>query len=365
MNKETEKRILSNALSEIDLRYVEEADRFVAPANQQTARRPWALRLLPVACVCAIIAIGALIVPILKSGNLTTPPATEQQTVGAVAYSGEYPWRNAQSLMGFGSSEKKEAEAVQTAIERITDGKYASYRAGHVIDETYVGEKLGEVTVQSYWYHVWQQQETDTVYIEAEVYAIDRVSPDAAICVRYLEKGVANTTTHYYIYTNPAWEGASWQSFCTSFDLASHLSPSIAQASVFTRSESGEELCARYSVREEDCAQIRALLLSLTGERKALYTADELEAYIAGSREQGQLFLTAYTVANPLFAVQIFDNGYLLLVREGEAMLFEIGWESAQSLLLCLKQAPIVSVTPSNDATVQTRVETSAAFRPA
>ena len=353
------KALLSDALSQIDLCYVEEAAEASVKKNVPISRQ-FFTRVLPAACLCILIAIGVFHIPLGDRGTDTTP--TLPQTQGAdIPQEDEnsyteievvFPWKDAQYLMGFDSGNKGEmSAAVEIAVEKITEGKYAAYEAGQVIDASLVGERLDTVTVKTYWYFVPQKAERDVTYIGGEVYAIKDVSPDAAVCVRYTEKGVANTTTHYYIYSNPAWQGESLEKFYTAFDLEEYLVMTQSVAYLFTRDtlESGNgELRTRISMTEAERAEIRAMLLSLTGERKSVTNAEELDAYIADSMEQAQLIVRANTVWNRYFAIQVFDNGYLMIVQgTGAPMLFEIGEDASTELLFLMKQAEIVEAEQS------------------
>lgn len=361
MKDQERKALLSDALSEINERYLEEAAEMLVRKQTEHPRAIW-LKRLSAACLCVLIAIGVFHIPLRDRGADTTP--TLPQTQGGEIVQGNedsytemeiiFPWRDAQYLMGFGDTNGQEmSAAVEIAVEKITEGKYASYEAGHVIDAFCVGARLDTVTVKTYWYFVPQKTERDVTYIGGEVYEIKDVSPDAAVCVRYTEKGVANTTTHYYIYTNPMWRGASLEEFYAAFDLEEYLSMTQSVAYVFSRDVSEDrangEIRTKFSLTEAERAQIRTKLLSLTGERKNVANVQELDSYIKESTEQAQLIVRAYTVWNRYFAIQVFDNGYLMVVQGGGApMLFEIGKEKAAEILSLIKQAEIVEAEQSN-----------------
>lgn len=360
MKNEAKKHLLSKALSAIDLRYIEEAEREITSVERNSVAFPWRRRLLPIACACLIIVVGIFFIPHPISNDSTNQTTTGNEEI--IQNIEDQSWRNASYLMGFqgiGSSMNEATSPIQIAVEKIADGIYASYEAGYTIDASYVGEFLERVTVKSYWYYIPQKLEKDTVYVSADIYSINGVSPSAAVCVRYLEKGVANTTEHYYIFNHPTWAGTSLEEFYADFNLSMHLSDRIAQACLFTRAEDGQEHRARLSLSDSDIIVLRALLLSLTGDRKTVMNANEMDFYIADSHEQGQLFLTAYTVAHPLFVVQIFDHGYLMVVREGEMMLFEIGEENAKQILQLLKQASILPTNNIDDSINEIYEETS------
>ena len=359
------KVLLSNALGSIDLAYVEEAAEPcpVAKTNARPKRLPqWSIRLLPVACLFLIVAIalptlewlggdrditcypgtdkigenlqGVTVHPASGENAPMTLPSTNPSHLD-VCYGVGFPLGESEFLMGYEPSHtiSTEGALVKVAVEEITAPKYAAYRAGHVLDEGYVGERLDQVEVKTYWRNMLTNDESDVTYVKAEVYAIEKVETDAAVCVRYLEEGVANTTVHYYIYTNSQWSGNSLEELVEDFDLHTHMGMNFLQAALFLRDEDGSEEKTRLSFTQTDTEEILQMIYPLRGDAKPLKNVEELDGYIADAKRQGQLFFRAYSMGNHFHVAQVFDNGYLMLLREGNVYLFEIGEESAKQIL--------------------------------
>lgn len=87
---------------------------------------------------------------------------------------------------------------------RISEGSYKDYVEVRVCEEKYVGELLGSVTVEAGWQNGEGQYVSEVEHLRAQVYALKAYSPQAAICLKFIDKGDALTTEHYYVYRNPA-----------------------------------------------------------------------------------------------------------------------------------------------------------------
>jgi hypothetical protein len=91
----------------------------------------------------------------------------------------------------------------ESYVYSIDEGPFSSYMAGKVIDEAQIGEKLEAVSVTAGW-----RNNTDGTMLSQEtlrgaVYSIREVSTDVAVALKFLDKGDALTTTHYYVILNP------------------------------------------------------------------------------------------------------------------------------------------------------------------
>ncbi|MBE6763853.1 MAG: hypothetical protein E7553_05840 [Ruminococcaceae bacterium] len=84
----------------------------------------------------------------------------------------------------------------------VDNGAFSSYMNGKVINESKLGNKLDEVTVTAGWKATdgtWLSKE----YLRAELYSITGVASDVAVALKFLDKGEAITTSHYYVIMNP------------------------------------------------------------------------------------------------------------------------------------------------------------------
>ncbi len=87
-------------------------------------------------------------------------------------------------------------------VYRIQEGDFAPYVGGKVIAQDRIGEKLEAVTVSGGWITEEGQEPADEI-LAGEVYAIEGVAGEVAVALKFLDKGDALTTTHYYVILNP------------------------------------------------------------------------------------------------------------------------------------------------------------------
>lgn len=83
----------------------------------------------------------------------------------------------------------------------IDEGEFSAYIGGKVIDEEKVGSKIGDVAVTAGWKNDADEW-ISTEELNAEVYALNGISEDVAVALRFIDQGEAVTTTHYYVIMN-------------------------------------------------------------------------------------------------------------------------------------------------------------------
>ena len=91
----------------------------------------------------------------------------------------------------------------ESYVYSVDEGPFASYRAGKVIDGTCVGSKIGDVTLTAGWKRNGDETWLSREDLRTEVFAIESVGDDVAVALKFLDKGDALTTTHYYVIWNP------------------------------------------------------------------------------------------------------------------------------------------------------------------
>jgi hypothetical protein len=83
---------------------------------------------------------------------------------------------------------------------------------GKVIDESKIGVKIEDVTLTA----GWKNSEGEWIRVEhlrGELYLIEGISPETAVALKFLDKGEAVTTTHYYTILNPDADLSSMQEY--------------------------------------------------------------------------------------------------------------------------------------------------------
>lgn len=90
----------------------------------------------------------------------------------------------------------------ETYVYNVSDGKFSTYVSGKVISEDKIDYKIADVSVVAGWKNSFDEQLT-TETLRAEVYLIEGISKDVAVALKFIDKGDALTTTHYYVIMNP------------------------------------------------------------------------------------------------------------------------------------------------------------------
>ncbi len=86
---------------------------------------------------------------------------------------------------------------------QINEGAYSTFVGGKVIAEDKIGNKIADVNLTAGWKNDQGEWKSETETLRGEVYAINGVSNDVAVALKFIDKGEAVTTTHYYVIMNP------------------------------------------------------------------------------------------------------------------------------------------------------------------
>ena len=150
-------------------------DEYIAEAHREDRKRAplWIKWGSVAASLAAVILIGVLVMG--PFGNKDVP--TTEASLGETAFGTRY-------------------------VYRVQEGTFASYIGGKVIEEDRIGQKLEAVTVAGGWITEEGQEPTGEV-LRGEIYAITGVEETVAVALKFIDKGDALTTTHYYVILNP------------------------------------------------------------------------------------------------------------------------------------------------------------------
>ncbi|MBE6541008.1 MAG: hypothetical protein E7672_00970 [Ruminococcaceae bacterium] len=86
----------------------------------------------------------------------------------------------------------------------VDDGSFSTYVGGKVIPEDKIGNKIADVSVTAGWKNEAGKWTSITEKLHGEIYSITGISNDVAVALKFLDKGEAVTTTHYYVIMNPS-----------------------------------------------------------------------------------------------------------------------------------------------------------------
>ena len=127
------------------------------------------------ACFAILLAAAAITLPMILKGNDPFPPTDTE--IGEAVYEKGY-------------------------FYNVDDGIFSTYIGGKVIAEDKIGNMLSNVSVTA----GWKNNTGEWIYTEklqGEVYSINGISNDVAVALKFIDKGEAVTTTHYYVIMNP------------------------------------------------------------------------------------------------------------------------------------------------------------------
>ncbi|MBR4062981.1 MAG: hypothetical protein IKK01_07940 [Clostridia bacterium] len=126
-------------------------------------------------CFAILLAAAAITLPMMLKGDDPFPPTDTE--IGEAVYEKGY-------------------------FYNVDDGIFSTYIGGKVIAEDKIGNMLSNVSVTA----GWKNNTGEWIYTEklqGEVYSINGISNDVAVALKFIDKGEAVTTTHYYVIMNP------------------------------------------------------------------------------------------------------------------------------------------------------------------
>ncbi len=163
----------------------------------------------PVCCVC-IVAISGFVA--WQNGLFNNQPI---KTVDDSVNIGEKDWygpgeeetsANGNNIKpSENTSEGNDfCEIIQTEnyVYKIEEGQFSRYFGGKIIATDKIGSKIADVTLKAGWKNddgSWKSQEM----LRGEVFIINGVEENVAAALKFIDKGEAVTTIHYYVIMNP------------------------------------------------------------------------------------------------------------------------------------------------------------------
>ena len=222
---------IANAISHIDEELINNAVK-----TQKTAKKTvWIKWSSFAACFTILLIVAAVAVPtFFGDGNTTLPivsgdnttinnsestvPATNDNgtTTAPTVSQDTTHINNAEPTTSGGNDNttttpnndkttqpSHEAALSEAYFYNVSDGIFSNYIiCGKVISEDKIDSKIDDVSVSAGRKNndnEWLTTET----LRAEVYLISDISKDVAVALKFIDKGDALTTTHYYVIMNP------------------------------------------------------------------------------------------------------------------------------------------------------------------
>ena len=174
-----------------------------------------------------------------ESNNETNPPVPNEETHPAV---------NNETTQSVTSNEFSGYK--KSYFYKVDDDNFSSYIGGKVINKDKLGEKISDVTVTAGWETWVGEKLTETVSTEnlrAEVYLINGVSNDVAVALKFIDKGEAVTTTHYYVILNPDADLSSVNEYIIPYSVPGYTSYKTDGEEIVVNEIAGEELTVMHT----------------------------------------------------------------------------------------------------------------------
>lgn len=174
-----------------------------------------------------------------ESNNETNPPVPNEETHPAV---------NNETTQSVTSNEFSGYK--KSYFYKVDDDNFSSYIGGKVINKDKLGEKISDVTVTAGWETWVGEKLTETVSTEnlrAEVYSINGVSNDVAVALKFIDKGEAVTTTHYYVILNPDADLSSVKEYIIPYSVPGYTSYKTDGEETVVNEIAGEELTVTHT----------------------------------------------------------------------------------------------------------------------
>ena len=337
------KEKISEALNGIDETYVEKAANY----KKKKTFMPIVKWGTLAASLAIVIAGTALIMPFLDT---SVPPIINEETTTGIENHSESQTDQATYTTTTTYWSTTYATGTHEAVwheqyfARISEGKYQNYAPMKALQhyEVLLGAKLEDATVWGFWAnndknyfddsHYTGEEEIE--YLRAEIYAFENISPDVAVLVRYLDKGEALTTEHYYVFVNNDVRNdiETLSDFYTLFNADHYLY--VKTSADFLISGLAQE--DFYKTSDIVARNLSEKLLSLEGK---FLTADEAGQMKFSKQLTFDISLDsagAYTSY-----VGVFDNGYIIFhiySTNHFSFAFDIGEENALALMSYIEE---------------------------
>lgn len=323
-------------------------DKWIEEAEEKKTKRP---RLSPfklaAAAACFLMACAVLAVPF--GGGLFHPQTPAESTLPVV-------WDElGEHFVEVNEKHFSQDTFVFGYLAVISQGNYRGYRSARVLDETLVGKKLGDTEIDSFLMYFSSGKTEDHLDLAAEVYEIRGVSPEDAVCVRYLEVGQSNTLTHYYVFCNTDISDATWGDLWNRFAFDEYLLlTGSARELVWDGLADGNVRKVNYHISDDSA--LREMLLSMSDAAAVDMSGTDFSALLESAGTM--LTLSAQCLSSGQYGtIQLLDNGYLVTGISGSVQVFDIGEREAARIFEWIREnADVTSSTDDGELTVSQTV---------
>ena len=331
---------VDDSIVERYLRVEEEID--ITARKKERSRILWRKAVVCAACVALVIMSVVTVAFYVSDGGLNggffkgdKNEATEDEE-NDIMYTGAVDTTPAHILDSVNYSLEevldipREMIAVEAILYNISNSKYSSYVSASVIDEKYVGEKIGDVSIRAFWRNFLNKTDSDEEILDAVVYSIKGVDSNAAVCVKYISESKKVNEQCYYTFVNSIVDsGSRISDVYSSFDAQSYMS--VRDGVTIYSTKDSINVYTTYELGSETAEKVKNSLISLEGEMVE-YTEEELDSIIGECDVQTRIRVDIISAGVHNMLVVVLDNGYLLQTVGERVYLFDIG-DSANDIM--------------------------------
>lgn len=319
-----------DAMENIDPALIERADK------KAVRKRPFIKIAAIAAAVTLLVGTMIAVLPSMLKG--------EQIMQDVVVWENIFMMFSPKNEDGLISGENHGGEIIVTEsiFAEIISENYADYIIGSKIptaEQTYIGEKLGEIEIRTGRYRHSDGAERDVMTVKAEVYEIVGVSRKSAVAIKYLEKAetIPEYYQHLYFYvTNQNYEMITLSDFYADLNADFYLTLSQNAMLVKPPKETSENVkIDKYSFSTEGRDAFRELLLSLDGEGESVGYYNETGVSLENAERALRVVLRLKTASAFRVDLYVFDNGTIVLAEAGgsdRVTVFEVGVDATDAL---------------------------------
>lgn len=319
-----------DAMENIDPALIERADK------KAVRKRPFIKIAAIAAAVTLLVGTMIAVLPSMLKG--------EQIMQDVVVWENIFMMFSPKNEDGLISGENHGGEIIVTEsiFAEIISENYADYIIGsefRTAEQTYIGEKLGEIEIRTGRYRHSDGAERDVMTVKAEVYEIVGVSRKSAVAIKYLEKAetISAYYQHLYFYAaNQNYEMITLSDFYADLNADVYLTLSKNAILVKLPKETSENVkIDSYSFSTEGRDAFRELLLSLDGEGESVGYYNETGVSLENAERAFRVVLRLKTASAFKVDLYVFDNGTIVLAEVGgsaRVTVFEVGVDATDAL---------------------------------
>lgn len=331
------------AMGNIDADLIERADREV------TVKRRSILKIAAIAASFALMITGLVVGLPMLLGDGDAPGDQGDVIVWDNVFDLFVP-----SSTGGGEKIYHETGLAEYSFSEILTAKYEKYEIGNAfpLDKNgeFIGGKLDDIEARNGWRWTIDGKERDVITVKAEIYGIKGVSTDAAVAVKYLEKGGSQTTEYYYVAVNTEYKCESLSGFWDDFNAAVHIEIAkevLACEYAFGTHRNGVE---KYRMKDGVPADICKLILGFDAEAEYVGYYEGVDARIRGCEDMLRFTFAMNSAGRSINFLYVLDNGYIAIQGIGEGyVLFNVGIENTDGIFDMLEGgSELVTVIPAD-----------------